>query len=524
MRRVASYIVLILLFVSLLDHTANSATHNNDDRSPLRGADPTSEVGPVRPPHMIDFPWDLIFSAEISQTLEDQYIVGAEFVDNHFYVTGGNNTIDPNQVYVLDDFGQLEFQFDQWSSPGWGWRDLTYDGAYIYGSDDEIIDAFDPEGNPVPEMNFAGPLSPNRALAYDPVTDHFWTASFSSPLYEFDRDGNIIWSDSTGLTGVYGLAWDDGSVDAPHLWLFDQSGTPQTTYYQFDPIHHRFTSVIYNMPNLPGSTDQIAGGLFCTGQWDVNDWVLGGITQGTPYDQVFIIEIIDEIHTASIDITLVPLYSPILIPASGGSFQFYILVDNQPPPQTVGQMWCEYIPPDSTNPTFLKRPVRMIFDPVPMAWYKVQDVPTRAPSGVYSYIVTIGIYPDQYWKADTLYLEKLTTGEGPVINSWDSHTSPVSPENIRTGELVTQAARSVSIFPNPFNFSTAIRYRLVENCFVHLSVYDISGREVAELVNDWQIAGVHEAIFDGAEMVSGVYVYILDAGELRAKGKMVLMK
>jgi hypothetical protein len=79
-------------------------------------------------------------------------------------------------------------------------------------------------------------------------------------------------------------------------------------------------------------------------------------------------------------------------------------------------------------------------------------------------------------------------------------------------------------FPNPFNPSTTISFTLPDAGKVNLCVYDISGRLVSKLANGWRDAGVHEVTFNGLNLVSGVYVYRLQAGDYTASGKMVLIK
>jgi len=59
---------------------------------------------------------------------------------------------------------------------------------------------------------------------------------------------------------------------------------------------------------------------------------------------------------------------------------------------------------------------------------------------------------------------------------------------------------------------------------VNLSVYDVSGRLVAELVNSMRDAGVHEVTFDASNLASGIYLYRIEAGDFSAVRKMVLMK
>ncbi len=79
-------------------------------------------------------------------------------------------------------------------------------------------------------------------------------------------------------------------------------------------------------------------------------------------------------------------------------------------------------------------------------------------------------------------------------------------------------------YPNPFNPSTSIRFDLAEASDVTLSVYNISGQKVAELVNGQLNAGAHSVNFDGANLSSGVYLYRLTAGSFTAQSKMVLLK
>jgi hypothetical protein len=65
-------------------------------------------------------------------------------------------------------------------------------------------------------------------------------------------------------------------------------------------------------------------------------------------------------------------------------------------------------------------------------------------------------------------------------------------------------------YPNPFNPSTMISYRLKEQGFVKLKVYDIRGEVVRVLVNETQEAGEYNAEFNGQGLASGVYVYRIE--------------
>lgn len=68
--------------------------------------------------------------------------------------------------------------------------------------------------------------------------------------------------------------------------------------------------------------------------------------------------------------------------------------------------------------------------------------------------------------------------------------------------------------PNPFNPTTNIRFELPNEALVKLTIYDVVGREVAQLVNSQQPAGKHEVLFDGATLTSGIYYYRLEVQSL----------
>ncbi len=84
-------------------------------------------------------------------------------------------------------------------------------------------------------------------------------------------------------------------------------------------------------------------------------------------------------------------------------------------------------------------------------------------------------------------------------------------------------------YPNPFNPSTRISYFLPNATNVKVLIYDILGREVKSLVNDYQASGTHNVVWNGdnnfgGKVASGVYIYRVVAGNNIATKKMVLLK
>jgi hypothetical protein len=79
-------------------------------------------------------------------------------------------------------------------------------------------------------------------------------------------------------------------------------------------------------------------------------------------------------------------------------------------------------------------------------------------------------------------------------------------------------------YPNSFNPSTNIHFDLPTPQFVTLKVYDMLGREVATLVNEFRNAGSYIVGFNGSNLASGIYYYKIKAGTFEATKRMVLVK
>ena len=79
-------------------------------------------------------------------------------------------------------------------------------------------------------------------------------------------------------------------------------------------------------------------------------------------------------------------------------------------------------------------------------------------------------------------------------------------------------------YPNPFNPSTVISYNIPKAANVTLKVYDVLGREVATLVNQFQNANSYKVRFNASSLSSGVYLYKIEAGNFIMTKKMLLLK
>jgi len=98
---------------------------------------------------------------------------------------------------------------------------------------------------------------------------------------------------------------------------------------------------------------------------------------------------------------------------------------------------------------------------------------------------------------------------------------PVSNEPIQMVPTVMELHQN---YPNPFNPSTNIKFEVPNDSHVELVVFDVLGRKVAELVNEFRTQGTHSIPFDASSLSSGVYLYQIKVNDLIVTKQMTLIK
>lgn len=79
-------------------------------------------------------------------------------------------------------------------------------------------------------------------------------------------------------------------------------------------------------------------------------------------------------------------------------------------------------------------------------------------------------------------------------------------------------------YPNPFNPTSTIIYTIVEMGNVNITIYDVLGRKVKELVNEIKTPGSYDVEFSGSNFASGVYFYTMKVNNFLESKKMILAK
>lgn len=228
---------------------------------------------------------------------------------------------------------------------------------------------------------------------------------------------------------------------------------------------------------------------------------------------------------------------PVLILAGGGSFDFDVTLSNGTGERQAIDAWGVAVLPDGSEfgpvipPQRLRLPAGATIGPVTLG----QSVPGAAPTGDYFLVVRTGQFPLAA-DADSIAVEKtLDTpdrGVGPVA-TWQTvevtDGTPVLvqetvPPASRTEQAGAETIAAPEAYPNPFRDQTAVRFALAESGPVRLAVYDVTGREVAVLVDAVLEAGQHEGYFAADGLASGVYVYRLATQGQVQTGRLVLVR
>jgi hypothetical protein len=129
-----------------------------------------------------------------------------------------------------------------------------------------------------------------------------------------------------------------------------------------------------------------------------------------------------------------------------------------------------------------------------------------------------------WFGATATQLEAILPGHQPL---------PIFRADIPSGIVEEGLPESFALrqnYPNPFNGQTRIRYALPAevrhngSTSMTLRVYDVTGREVATLVDGPAVPGHHEVLFDASHFSSGMYLYRLNAGSFTETKRMVLVR
>ena len=95
---------------------------------------------------------------------------------------------------------------------------------------------------------------------------------------------------------------------------------------------------------------------------------------------------------------------------------------------------------------------------------------------------------------------------------------------LNSDDLIPSSTELSNIYPNPFNPQTNINYSIKDLSDVNISVYNVNGRKMEELLNAQQLPGQYHLTWTAADIPSGIYIVRMTAGSFEDARKVMLLK
>ncbi len=383
--------------------------------------------------------------------------------------------------------------------------------------------------------NFWGPVAPLPV-----ATANCAGASLNNKIYCIGGDTG---GGMTSAAWVYDPAWDTWSaianLPAPRryctavgdptgnrVYVFggEIAGSFTASVLSYDPT----TDIWVDEGNMPGARGWAA----CGQDYNGYGYVFGGGSGIVMVPNFNNNTWIGQFPPSmAVDITYVS-GSP--VPANGGNINFDIYIANTSMSALAFDAWLDIVYQGGAPSTVVLRSFTNYLPGWainrPNMYYPISG---SYAGGNYDMYVRVGSNPNVIWAQDSFAFTKSGAAEAgiPFIPFKTTAPFPDPFGEIDKGEglagrgdLAPTEFALHGAYPNPFNPSTSISFDLPESCHLSLTIYDLQGRVVAELVDGVRDAGTHEINWNASGMASGLYFYRLEAGEFTASGKMVLMK
>jgi hypothetical protein len=138
--------------------------------------------------------------------------------------------------------------------------------------------------------------------------------------------------------------------------------------------------------------------------------------------------------------------------------------------------------------------------------------------------VSVHFYPDLAVPGTGNVQIQIGSANNPDVRTTINESATTEPTAVKgnTNKILKYAL--MQNYPNPFNPSTSISYAIPQRSFVTLKVYNITGNEIATLVNGEKGAGTYTINYNAEKLSSGIYFYKITAGNYSAVRKMILLK
>jgi hypothetical protein len=430
-----------------------------------------------------DEAWDLLFMANLGDSLDNNKIQAVVYVEDHWVVAGGHTGEESNYFYLFDKEGREIDRQIQPIGSNYGFRDMEYYDGFIWavdGSDPIVYQIMPENGDTVRTWPaVARRLRSPRTITVDPINQRFYLSAVTDNISEFEFSGDSLVETRTipcfdprddQSIRKYGLAWFRDDPDQSHLYVISTNEVPPDTSKADISIYkiNVETGQVRFLTDLAGLFPAAAGGrcgMSITPKWNNRVWALATIIEQGVNDYFSVLE---------------------LAPNSS---------------------WITYSPKGDTLEAGDATDVEMAINT------------TALDTGQYQIMIdyTHNANPGQFRIPINLHV--VDSLPPPPPPPPDTDTVAVSDPLAQPLKFDLYAAS-----PNPFNQTTTIRFDLDQAALTRMRIFTLEGRQVMSLVDGRMKAGKYVTSFDASRLTSGAYICRLESGDKRAVQKLLLLK
>ena len=276
-------IYISLFIISLINFNGTSQNNNISSNSNLISTriNLDSEYSPVQSSSNLQILNRAIWTIQLDAdpTAIGTSLAGVIWTGTEFWCAKWNSA----DIYTADASGNLTGNFT--ISGITGARSFTTDSSHIYiGAAGGSIYKVDPATKTL-ISTISTSVASCRYVTYDPTLNSnaggFWTGAYGSDITSVSMTGSTLSTISSathGLTGIYGMAYDNFSTGGPFLWAFDQGGN-DADIIQLD-MSGSPTGLMHDANSDLGAGGGLAGGLFICDNYFPGTTSIIGINQG----------------------------------------------------------------------------------------------------------------------------------------------------------------------------------------------------------------------------------------------------
>lgn len=492
---------------------------------------------------------------------------GVAFGNEQIYVAGSRASGE-NYIWKFDRQGALIDSFHQVNSPNAsrGYKDIEFDGTYLWGAGEDSVRRFDTTGNVVSAWRCRG-LNPTYNIAWDSDRQILWLSGTTSSIYGTTPDGEVVDTLFRKDLRLNGLAYWPEDPDGYKLYIIS-AGNPVSivNIYKMNTETNDTMWVTSYQDTIANSSGT---GAFITNQFDVYSWVLFTIRTNTNANGKEKVDVIqlgarkDWFNLSAMRGTILPMemqeltmrFNSAGLPDTlfEGEFRF---THNSDSGRWALPITLRVIGPLPPGPFDLAEPSNganitalplladtLTLPAIQFTWQKSHDPNFFDSTISYAFHIATPAGSARFQVQDTsvaLNLDTLnlhiwfdtplTWGVTAVSGQDQVECSQPFTFNI-VPNAIDQKNGAVpvifglnSVYPSPFNGRTSISFGADRAVRTTLKAFDITGREVGILFDRTPEVGNYRVTWDAAKLASGVYMLRLESAGRSRVQKIALVR